>query len=116
MSFNLSDSKPYAPVWNKYRPALLKLMLASADEPQQYKLYSHEFKTMNPKEKGFSFTLQVFQGKALNDIRKSAVAQDLLGILEQSRKAAELMAKNTYEFTMDKHFVLKVSIQAPVES
>ncbi len=108
MSFNLAESKPYAPVWNKYRPALLKLMVESANEPQEYKLYSHEFKAMNPKEKGFSFTLQVFQGKALNNIRKSPIAQDLLGILEQSKKASELMSVNSYEFTLDKQFVLRV--------
>jgi len=116
MSFNLSESKPYAPVWNKYRPAILKLMVASADEPQQYKLYSHEFKAMNPKEKGFSFTLQAFQGKAVNNIRKSPIAQDLLGILEQSKKASELMNTNTYEFTLDKHFVLRVTKQVLIES
>ena len=116
MSFNLSESKPYAPVWNKYRPAILKLMVASADEPQQYKLYSHEFKAMNPKEKGFSFTLQAFQGKAVNNIRKSPIAQDLLTILEQSKKASELMNTNTYEFTLDKHFVLRVTKQELIES
>src|SRR3954462_2884083 len=111
MSFNLSESKPYAPVWNKYRPAILKLMVASADEPQEYKLYSHEFKAMNPKERGFSFTLQAYQGKALNHIRKSPIAQDLLAILEQSKKVSGLMTINSYEFTLDKHFVLRVTKQ-----
>ena len=109
MSFNLAESKPYAPVWNKYRPAILKLMLASANEPQEYKLYGHEFKAMNPKEKGFAFVLQVFQGKAINNIRKSPIAQDLLGILEQSKKASELMSQNSYEFVLDKHFMLRVT-------
>lgn len=116
MSFNLTESRPYAPVWNKYRPAILKLMVASADEPQEYKLYSHEFKAMNPREKGFTFTLQVYQGKAVNNIRNSPIAQDLLVILEQSKKATELMHTHTYEFTLDKHFVLRVSKQALIES
>jgi len=116
MSFNLAESKPYAPVWNKYRPAILKLMVASAGEPQEYKLYNHEFKAMNPKEKGFSFTLQAFRGKAVNDIRKSPIAQDLLAILEQSKKASELMSINTYEFSLDKHFVLRVTKQELIES
>jgi len=116
MSFNLSESKPYAPVWSKYRPAILKLMIDSAGEPQEYKLYSHEFKTMNPKEKGFSFTLQARKGKAVNDIRKSPIAQDLLAILEQSIKASELMNTSTYEFSLDKHFILRVTRQELIES
>jgi len=66
--------------------------------------------------KGFSFTLQAFKGKAVNNIRKSPIAQDLLGILEQSKKASELMDVNTYEFTLDKHFVLRVTKQVLIES
>ncbi len=116
MNFNIVDSKPYASVWNKYRPAILKLMVDSAGEPQQYKHYTHEFVAMNPKEKGFAFTLQVFKGKAMNNIRKSPIAQDLLGILEQSKKATELMDKCTYEFTLDKRFILRVSKHELVES
>src|SRR6478736_2075907 len=116
MRFNLSESKPYAPVWSKYRPAILKLMIDSAGEPQEYKLYSHEFKTMSPKEKAFSFTLQARKGKAVNDIRKSPIAQDLLAILEQSIKASELMNTSTYEFSLDKHFILRVTRQELIES
>jgi len=109
MFFNVTAGNFYTPLWNKYRPAILQLMVASADEPQQYKLYGHEFKAMNPKEKGYAFTLQVHQGKAVNNIRSSAIAQDLLGILGQSKKASELMGTYTYVFTMDKQFVLHVS-------
>jgi len=60
--------------------------------------------------------LQAFKGKAVNNIRKSPIAQDLLGILEQSKKASELMDANTYEFTLDKHFVLRVTKQELIES
>lgn len=103
-------TKIYTYVWSKYRPAILQLMLAAADSPQQYKFSSHEFRRVNPREKGgFSFTMQVFQSKALNSIRTSTMAQDLLDILQQSRKASELTEASTYEFNMDKHFVLHVT-------
>jgi hypothetical protein len=116
MFFNTTNGNFYTPLWNKYRPAILQLMVASAEEPQQYKLYGHEFKALNPKEKGYSFTLHAFQGKALNNIRSSAIAQDLLVILEQSKKASELMDKDTYEFTLDKQFVLRVTKRVAVEA
>lgn len=99
----------YAPLWNKYRPAILQLMLAASNGPQEYKLFKHEFKTLNPKEKGFGFTLEAFQGKAVNDIRKSNVAKDLLEVLGVSPKARELMDTDTYAFSLDKQFVLHVS-------
>jgi hypothetical protein len=100
----------YIPLWNKYRPAILQLMVASSEGPQQYKLYGHEFKGLNPKEKGgYSFTLQAHKGRAKNNIRNSMVAQDLLSMLDTSKKASELMDTNMYEFTMDKQFMLRIT-------
>lgn len=100
----------YIPLWNKYRPAILQLMVASAEGPQEYKLYGHEFKGLNPKEKGgYSFTLQAHKGKAINNIKKSIVAQNLLSVLSNSKKASELLATESYEFTMDKQFNLRVT-------
>lgn len=116
MFFNTTNTNFYTPLWNKYRPAILQLMVASAEQPQEYKLSSHEFKAMNPKEKAYSFTLHASRGKAINNIRSSAVAQDLLMILEQSRKASELMEKDTYEFTLDKQFVLRIVKREAVEA
>lgn len=100
----------YIPLWNKYRPAILQLMVASAEGPQEYKLYGHEFKGLNPKEKGgYSFTLHAHKGKATNNIKKSIVAQNLLSVLGNSKKASELLATETYEFVMDKQFNLRVT-------
>ena len=36
------------------------------------------------------------------------VAQDLLSILQQSRKAIELMDADPYEITLDKDFILHI--------
>ncbi len=104
------ENQTYIPIWNKYRPAILQLMVNANEEPQQYQFFSHEFKRLNPKEKGgYTFTLQAFQGKAQNDIRKSMVAQNLLNVLDGSKKASELLAEDQYEFSLDKQFVLHVS-------
>jgi hypothetical protein len=106
----------YTALWHKYRPVLLQLMIASTEGPKQYKLYSHEFKALNPKEKGYTFALHAFQGKALNNIKNYPVAHDLLFVLEESKKASELMQSSVYEFTLDKHFVLHISkVAAPIK-
>nr|PZN55612.1 MAG: hypothetical protein DIU61_05485 [Bacteroidota bacterium] len=107
----LTDNKgSYVYLWNKYRPVLLKLMTAAAIEPQDYRLYAHEFQSLNPRQKGgYTFTLEARGGKAINNIRNSPVAMDLLQVLQLSRRAVELMEEATFELSMDKNFVLHVN-------
>ncbi len=114
--FSSNSSQVYVSLWSKYRPAILQLMVAAGEGKQQYKLFDHEFKMLNPKEKGYTFTMQAFKGRAMNDIRKSATAQDLLHVLLQSKTASELLDGGKYEFTLDKQFTLSVSaVQAELE-
>lgn len=108
--FNSFPSQVYVPLWNKYRPAILQLMVASEESPQEYILSRHEFKASNPNDRnGYCFTLQAYQGKALNNIQKSTTARDLLHVLSLSRKASELMDAGKYEFTLSKQFKLLVT-------
>ncbi|MDH5475808.1 MAG: hypothetical protein OEX22_08980 [Cyclobacteriaceae bacterium] len=97
-------------LWNKYRPVVLKLMVDSAEAPQQYQFIQHEFKDINPKGKsGDTFTLQVYKGRVANNIKASVAAQDLFIMLEKSRKAMELMETAIYELSLDKHFLFQVT-------
>lgn len=107
--FGSMSNQGYASLWHKYRPAILQLMLAAEEGPQEYKFFKHEFKALNPKEKAYAFTLEAHQGKAVNNIKGSGVAKDLLSVLSESPKASELMDGNIYEFTLDKQFVLSVT-------
>jgi hypothetical protein len=100
----------YTPIWSKYRPAILKMMVNASDSPQEYQLSAHEFRAMNAKQKGgYAFVLQVTKGKAVNTIRDSVIAQELLEILQLSKRASELTNESVYEFVMDKQFVLRVT-------
>lgn len=106
----------YTYLWKKYRPAIVKLMVDAENEPQQYQFIQHEFKDINPKEKGgHAFTLETFKGKALNNIKPSVVAQDLLLTLQNSGRAMELMETATYEFVMDKQLLLHITKVAQEE-
>ncbi|WP_421764326.1 hypothetical protein [Ekhidna sp.] len=100
----------YVLLWNKYKPVLVKLMRDAAEEPQEYQFIAHEFRDLNPKERGgHSFTLEAHRRRAQNNIKMSVVAQDLLEILIKSNTAYELMEEAMYEFTMDKQFKLTVT-------
>jgi len=109
-NYSTTTTSHYTYLWSKYRPAILKLMIDCAEGPQEYKFSNHEFGNLNLKKKvNYSFMLRVYQGRALNNIKSSEVAQDLLGILKQSPKASELMEDLAYEFRLDKDFVLHIS-------
>lgn len=109
------ESNPYAALWKKYRPVILKLMMDAGKDPQQYKLYAHEFKAVGMNEKaGYSFLLEVSQGKAINNIKGSAVARDLVSVLQQSQKASALMNEAVYEFKMDKQYIFHVTRKVDV--
>ncbi|MEP5611213.1 MAG: hypothetical protein ABJP45_03140 [Cyclobacteriaceae bacterium] len=106
----------YTLLWNKYRPAIVKLMADAQEAPQEYTFQPHEFKDVNPKEKGgYWFTMEVYKGKAQNNIKGSVVAQDLLLILQKSGRALELFETSKYEFTLDKQFTFCVSQEPVVE-
>ena len=116
MASYYTDSNQYSYIWSKYRPAILKLMVDSKDSPQQYKFSNHEFLMANPTEKrGYSFKLRVFQSKAVNDIKTSSIAKDLLRILQQSRKATELTEHSIFEFEMEKGFTLKIAREEAIK-
>jgi hypothetical protein len=101
--------KTYTPVWNKYRPVILKMMIDSKQEPKTYQLSEHEFKAMNANQKGgYAFTLQVANGRVKNSIKEITVAQDLWQVLQTSPKASELISESTYQFVMDKNYLLRV--------
>ncbi len=99
---------PMIALWTKYRPVILQLMSSTGDGPQRYRLYGHEFRALS-KNTTFAFLLQAHRGKALNDIRKSGIAQDLLSMLKTSRRASDHLDKHAFEFRLDTQFVLHIA-------
>lgn len=103
--------KTYTPLWHKYRPVLLKMMIDSKVEPKTYQLSEHEFKALNARQKGgYAFTLQIANGKVKNNIKDILVAQDLWEVLQLSPKASELIQDGAYQFGMDKNYLLRVEV------
>lgn len=100
----------YTPLWNKYRPALLKLMVDAKTAPQEYQLFAHEVRSLAPKGKSLGFTMRVQHNKALTSIKDSLIASDLLHVLTLSKKATELMEQDTYEFALSRDFKLHVTV------
>ncbi len=106
--FSMLTSPVYYSLWSKYRPVIIQLMLASEDSPQNYRLFDHEFRAANPKEKSYTFEMSVYDGKATNNVKESRNAQELLNVLNGSRKASELLRESQFEFSLDRNFIFHV--------
>ena len=103
------DANIYISLWNKYKPVIIQLMKASHNVAQQYQLSGYEFRGLGDRNKsGYSFSLRAFQAKAENDISGSAVARDLLIVLQQSKTAKALLDAAAYEFKLDSKFMLHI--------
>jgi len=103
----------YTTFWNKYRPSILKMMMAAEQEPQQYKFYSHELKGLNSTTKTFSFTVQIIDSRIANPTKAPIIAKELHAMLQYSRKATELMGEHNFQFKLDSKFLFHVSRLAP---
>ena len=112
MQFDTVATNAFFPIWKKYRPVLLKLMKDAGDEVQTYPLSKHEFTDVDTKKSTtYPFKLEAHEGRAVNSIKSSLLAQDLLTLLKMSQTAVELMNSATYTFKLDKEFVLHVSAE-----
>lgn len=101
--------RTYTPVWHKYRPVILRMMIDSTEGPKTYQLSEHEFKAMDTRKKGgYSFTLEVGNGKIKNNVKDILIAQDLWQVLQLSPKATDLIQQSSYRFEMDKNYMLRI--------
>lgn len=112
---NLQISAFY-PLWKKYKPVILKLMVDAQDGPQSYPLSKHEFTDLAPKKNiVYSFKIDLLNLKPLVAIKTSLVAMDFMELIRQSNKAAELTSNATYHLELDKQFNFHVSCTPVVD-
>jgi hypothetical protein len=109
--------RKYASFWNKYRPAVLKMMQASSDQSQEYQFMKHELSAVDKKPKGgFNFRLVISMSKVSRDSSDSEIAKDLFNMLQVSKTGSALMATNQYEITLDKNQILRISRQNIIDN
>lgn len=108
MDYSLTP--PYGPLWKKYRPVLIKLMLEAKNGPQEYKLFEHEVRSIVSVSKNPAFTMRVTDGRIVSGTKGSVMGRDLLQTLQSSAKALELLQTSTFEFTVKRDYTLGVTI------
>ena len=109
----MKDANIYVGLWGKYRPVILTKMKLAFENPQEYKLSKHEFEAIGDRlSSGYSFNLEIRDGKVTNNIGGTAVARGLFEVLNTSDTAKILMKKNHIKITLSKEFVLRIQISA----
>ena len=105
------NTKEFFPIWKKYRPVVLKLMIDSLEGGiQEYNLSKHEFSEVNTKKSTtYSFKMDAHEGRATYSKKPITIATDFLAMLKSSGRAVELMSTATFSFELDSQFHFKVS-------
>mgnify|MGYP001482987203 CR=1 FL=1 len=109
--------KEFYPIWKKYRPVILKLMVDAIDgTPQSYKLSKHEFTDANSRKSStYTFKVITENTRNLKPTKASIVGSDFIAMLQQSGTAVELMQVHQFTFAMDNQFNFSVSAE-PLET
>ena len=104
-------TKEFYPIWKKYRPVVLKLMVDSLEgESQSYQLSKHEFTDANTRKSStFAFKLETHKGRVIKPAKPNVVAADMLAMLKQSAKAQELMQTYIFYIVLDPQFNFTVT-------
>lgn len=108
----MKESNIYLNIWDKYRPVIISKMKLAIQSPQEYKLSKHEFESLGKRLiSGYTFNLEITDGKLSNNIDGTAVARDLFEVLKNSPTAKGLMQNNLVKISLTKDFTLRIQIQ-----
>ncbi|OOQ61026.1 hypothetical protein [Mucilaginibacter pedocola] len=105
----MSLEKKYQKAWNKYLPVIRMRLKASAETEQTLNLDAIDFDSAGDRGKsGYTFNLEMENGKATNNISGSAVARDLYEILTTDERAKPLLQGRNVKISLGKSMVLSI--------
>jgi hypothetical protein len=105
--------RKFIPFWNKYRPAILKMMQATLNDWQHYQFMKHELDPFGKKPKGgFDFHVIIADNRMTHNVGDTEIARDLFNVLQNSQTGSSLLATNRYEIILDKKLALHISRQS----
>lgn len=108
-----NDEGKYLHVWKKYMP-VIRLLLKKAGD-QKLQLYRYEFETTGVKLKsGYSFNIDMVNGRVMNRISSSAIAKDLVQAMIEMPAVNEWLKSQTVKISMGKSFELNLEKIVPV--
>lgn len=103
------DERNYLSTWQKYMPVIRLHLKRSLQEEQQFKLNITDFEAAGSRGKsGYTFNINMENGKVTNSISGSAVARDLYELLKADEAIKALLKDKNVKISVGKSFVLSI--------
>ncbi|MDB5023697.1 MAG: hypothetical protein JWP78_1452 [Mucilaginibacter sp.] len=103
------EERKYLQTWKKYIPVIRLYLKKSLTEDQQFKLNITDFESAGDRGKsGYTFNLQIENGKVSNNISGSAVARDLFELLKADEVIKAFLQEKSVKISVGKSFMLTI--------
>ncbi|MEO6850462.1 MAG: hypothetical protein ABI203_12040 [Mucilaginibacter sp.] len=103
------EERKYLQTWKKYIPVIRLHLKKSVAEEQQFKLNITDFESAGERGKsGYTFNLQMENGKVKNNISGSAVARDLYESLKNDEIIKAFLQDKSVKISVGKSFMLTI--------
>lgn len=103
------EERKYLTTWNKYIPVIRLHLKRSLTEDQSFKLNITDFESAGDRGKsGYTFSLQLENGKVINNISGSAVARDLYEALKNDEAIKAQIQDKAVKISVGKSFVFSI--------
>ena len=103
------EERKYLQTWKKYIPVIRLYLKKSVTEDQQFKLNITDFESSGDRGKsGYTFNLQMENGKVTNNISGSAVARDLYELLKADEAIKAFLQDKSVKISVGKSFMLTI--------
>ncbi len=103
------EQRTYLQTWKKYLPVIRLHLKRSLNEDQSFKLNITDFESAGDRGKsGYTFNLQMENGKPINNISGSAVARDLYEALKADEATKAILQGKSVKISVGKSFILNI--------
>ncbi|OKS85377.1 hypothetical protein [Mucilaginibacter polytrichastri] len=103
------EQRTYLATWKKYIPVIRLHLKKSLTEDQSFKLNITDFESAGDRGKsGYTFNIQMENGKVTNNISGSAVARDLYEALKGDETIKAMLQDKSVKISVGKTFMLSI--------
>jgi len=106
------EERKYLATWKKYLPVIRLHIKRSLNEDQSFKLNITDFESAGDRGKsGYTFNINMENGRVTNNISGSAVARDLFELLKNDEVIKGILQDKNVKISVGKSFLLSIKTQ-----
>lgn len=103
------EERKYLTTWKRYMPVIRLHLKKSLNEDQQFKLNITDFESAGSRGKsGYTFSINMENGKVTNNISGSAVARDLFEAIKDDEAVKSMLLDKVVKISVGKSFILSI--------